>query len=141
MCIFIITLIKIYYTVADPLPTWDTGKESTCQYKRGKRCGFDSWVRKIPWKEKWPPAPVFLSGKFHGQTSLLSYSPCGPKESDTTKHAHAPSGHQLLGYIMCIKALCILPQSSQLREENIMIPFFIESETKPKRKTNLSKFT
>ena len=102
LCIFIITLIKIYYTLADPLPTWDTGKESTCQYKRGKRCGFDSWVRKIPWKKKWPPAPVFLSGKFHGQTSLLSYSPWGPKESDTTKHTHMHSLDTSYWVILCV---------------------------------------
>ena len=27
------------------LPWWLSGKESTCQWRR---CGFDSWVRKIP---------------------------------------------------------------------------------------------
>lgn len=27
--IFIKTLTKIYYTLADPVPTWHTGKEST----------------------------------------------------------------------------------------------------------------
>ena len=27
-----------------------SGKESTCQCKRYKRCGFDPWVRKIPWR-------------------------------------------------------------------------------------------
>ena len=36
------------------------GKESTCQYRRWKRCGFDPWARKIPWSRKWQPAPVFL---------------------------------------------------------------------------------
>ena len=30
---------------------------------------------------------VFLPGKFHGQKSLMGYSSCGPKESDTTEHA------------------------------------------------------
>ena len=39
------------------------GKESTCQYERGKRCGFDPWVGKIPWKKKWQPSLVFLPGK------------------------------------------------------------------------------
>ena len=28
--------------------------------------------------------PVFLPGKFHGQRSLVGYSPWDPKESDTT---------------------------------------------------------
>ena len=29
--------------------------------------------------------PVFLPGKFHGQRSLVGYSPWGCKESDTTE--------------------------------------------------------
>ena len=28
---------------------WLSGKESTCQCRR---CGFDSWVGKIPWRRK-----------------------------------------------------------------------------------------
>ena len=42
-------------------------------------------VRRIPWKRKWQPTPVFLPGKSHGQRSLLDYSPWGCKESDTTE--------------------------------------------------------
>ena len=34
------------------------GKESTCQCRRLKRHGFDSWVRKIPWRRKWQPIPI-----------------------------------------------------------------------------------
>ena len=33
------------------------------------------WVRKIPWRSKWQPTPEFLPGKFHGQGSLVGYSP------------------------------------------------------------------
>ena len=33
----------------------------------------------IPWRRKWQPAPVFLSGKFHGQRNLAGYSPWGHK--------------------------------------------------------------
>ena len=29
--------------------------------------------------------PVFMSGEFHGQRSLMGYSPWGSKESDTTE--------------------------------------------------------
>ena len=32
-----------------------SGKEPTWQYRRYKRHGFDSWVRKIPWRRKWQP--------------------------------------------------------------------------------------
>ena len=35
----------------------------------------------------WVPTPVLLPGKFHGQRSLVGYSPWGCKESDTTEHA------------------------------------------------------
>ena len=36
-------------------------------------------VRKMPWRRKWQPAPVFLPGKSHGQRSLADCSPCGQK--------------------------------------------------------------
>ena len=49
------------------------------------RPGFDPWVRKIPWRRKWQPTPVFLPGKSHGQRSLVGYSPWGRKESDTAE--------------------------------------------------------
>ena len=67
---------------------WCSGKESTCQCRRCKRCGFDPWVGKSPWSRKWKPTPVFLSGKFHGQQSLVGYSPWGRKELDMTKHTN-----------------------------------------------------
>ena len=50
--------------------------------------GFHPWVRKIPWRRKWQPTPVFLSVRSRGQRSLAGYSPWGHKESDTTEHAH-----------------------------------------------------
>ena len=43
------------------------------------RCSFSPWVRKIPWRRKQQPAPVFLPGKSHGQRSLVGYSPWGRK--------------------------------------------------------------
>ena len=36
-----------------------------------------------PWKRKWQPTSVLLSGKSHEQTSRVGYSPWGPKELDT----------------------------------------------------------
>ena len=42
-----------------------------------------SLVGKSPWRRAWPPTPVFLPGKFHGQRSLAGYGPWGHKESDT----------------------------------------------------------
>ena len=37
------------------------------------------------WRRKWQPIPVFLPGEFHGQKSLVGYSPWGHKESDMTE--------------------------------------------------------
>ena len=36
---------------------------------------FDSWIRKIAWRRKWQPTPVFLPGESHEQRSLAGYSP------------------------------------------------------------------
>ena len=52
------------------IPRWCSGKESACQCRKGKRCRFNLWVRKIPWSRKWQPTSVFLPGKSHGQRSL-----------------------------------------------------------------------
>ena len=68
------------------LPRCHGGKESAHQYRRWKRCGFNPWVRKIPWNRKWQSAPLFLPGKFHGRRSLEGYKPRGCKEMDTTEH-------------------------------------------------------
>ena len=38
-------------------------KESVCQCKRHKRCRFNPWVGKIPWKRAGQPTPVFMPGK------------------------------------------------------------------------------
>ena len=50
-----------------------------------RRCGFNSWVRKIPWRRAWQPTPVFLPGESHGQRSLTDYGPEGHKELNTTE--------------------------------------------------------
>ena len=49
--------------------------------------GFDPWVGKIPWSRKWQPTPVVFAGEFHGERSLVGYSPRGCRESDMTEHA------------------------------------------------------
>ena len=49
------------------LPRWFSGKESACQCRRCKRCRFDPWVKKIPWRRARQPTPVFLPEECHGQ--------------------------------------------------------------------------
>ena len=51
----------------------------------------ETWVGKIPWRREGQPTPVFLPGEFHGQKSLVNYSPWGLKELDMTElltHTH-----------------------------------------------------
>ena len=68
-----------------PLPTWFARWRIYMLCRRPRRCRFDPWVRKMPWRRKWQSTPVFLPGKSHGQRSLAVYSPRGRKESDTTE--------------------------------------------------------
>ena len=53
-----------------------------------RETGVQPRVGKIPWKRKWQPTPVFLSGEFHGRRSLVGYSPWSRKESDSTERLH-----------------------------------------------------
>ena len=69
-------------------------------------CVFDPWVRKIPWRRKWQPAPVFLPGEFHGQRSLADCGPWGLKEPDMTEATEHAS-----------------MQSSLCKTVNLKIPF------------------
>ena len=87
-CILILQIFVPFlnWSVVDfGLPRWHSNKESTCQCRRGKRLGFDSRVKQIPWNRKWQLVPILLLGKFHGQRILAGYSPWG-HELDMTEH-------------------------------------------------------
>ena len=81
-------------TCRSPCITWDfpsgaSGKEPN-QCRRCKRRSFHPWLGKIPWRRKWQPIPVFLSGESQGQRnlagySLAGYSPWGHKECKATE--------------------------------------------------------
>ena len=63
-------------------PCSSVGKESAAM----QETGFDFWVRKIPWRRKWQPIPLSLSGESRGERSLASYS---------TVHGVTRVGHDL----------------------------------------------
>ena len=73
-------------------PRWHSGKDSTSQCRRGNRRRFSPWVRKIYWRRKWQPTPIFLPAKSHGQWSLTGYSPWG-RTVGPTERAHMHTGH------------------------------------------------
>ena len=54
------------------LPWWLTGKKNL-------PASAENSVRKIPWRRKWQPTPIFLPEKSHGQRSLAGYSTWGCK--------------------------------------------------------------
>ena len=51
----------------------------------GWRLKFDPWVGKMPWRRKWQTIPISLSGKSHGQRSLMDCSLQGRTELGTTE--------------------------------------------------------
>ena len=67
-------ILKYKVQLLDGLPRWLSGKESTYQCRRH---GFDPWVRKVTWRRKWQPTPVFLPGKSHGQRRLAGLQSMG----------------------------------------------------------------
>ena len=46
---------------------------------------FNNWVRKIPWRRKWQPTPVFLPGETQGRQSLVGCRLWDRTESDMTE--------------------------------------------------------
>ena len=97
VCVFIWIVATSQDTWRECFQPWlQASKNETCWasqvaqwwriWLQCRRCQFDPWVGKIPWRRKWLLIPVFLPGKFHGQRSLEGYSPWGCKESDMTEH-------------------------------------------------------
>ena len=74
---------------------WLSGRASTCYCRRHQRPRFDPWVRKIPWRRKWQPTPVFLPGHSHRKGNLAGYSLWGHKEQVTNTHTN--TGHLMVG--------------------------------------------
>ena len=68
-----------------------SGKESACHCRRLQRQRFDPWVGKIPWRRKWQPTLVFLTGealdggawramRVGPNSTLLLHTPPRPQE-------------------------------------------------------------
>ena len=51
--IYIYKIHVLYIHVG--FPGGASGKESARQCRRHKRCGFDPWIRNIPWRRAWKP--------------------------------------------------------------------------------------
>ena len=53
------------------LPRWFSGKESASQCRRPKRCLFNPWVGKIPWREEGNPLQCQPLARTMGRLSEL----------------------------------------------------------------------
>ena len=68
--LFDVSVIFEYCYMLNGLP-----KALAVKNSPAKICEFDPWVRKILWRRKWQPTPVFLPGESHGGRSLVGYRP------------------------------------------------------------------
>ena len=89
-----VVLFIISFVSPASLPThWLSGKESTCQCRRCRRCRFDLWVRKIPLRRKWQPTPVFLPGQIPWTEEPGGLQSMGSERAGhswVTEHARMP---------------------------------------------------
>ena len=67
-----VEILKWSVTSHEGFPGGSDGKESACQCKNHRRPGFDSWVRKIPWRREWQPPPVSWPEESYGQRRLAA---------------------------------------------------------------------
>ena len=71
------------------LPMSSNALNSACHMTEST---FNLWIRKISWRRKWQPTPVFLPGKFHKQEE-----PGGLKSMESQRVGHnGTSEHQAL---------------------------------------------
>ena len=102
----------LQYNYVEIHPCWLRQQRASLKCRRP---GFDPWIRKIPWRRKWQPTPVFLPGKSHGWRSLVGYTPWGHR----VRHYWATNTHTrthtfsiiVLGFIrvmVCINSLFIV---------------------------------
>ena len=72
-----------------------------------------------PWRMNWQPTPVFLTGGFHGQRSLVGYSPWNRKESETTEQPTS-SFFSKKNELLPFAATCMNIEITILRERQLI---------------------
>ena len=115
-----------------------------------RRVGYD-WVTSLSlftfmhWRRKWKPIPIFLPGKFHGQRSLVGYSPQGCKRVRDNSATKQQQQSELQSWpTLCDPVDCSSPGSSiygifQARIlERVAIYYFREA-SRPRDRTRVSR--
>ena len=72
--------------------TWPDKFSLLAQTVKRLSAMWETWVQSLGQEDflekNWQITPLLLPGKFHGQRSLVGYSPWGLKESDMTERLH-----------------------------------------------------
>jgi len=61
--------------VVEKRASWWLTVKNLPTMQEAQETGFNTGVRKIPWRRAWQPTPVFLPGEFREQKRLVGYSP------------------------------------------------------------------
>ena len=72
--------------MTERLPKWHSGKESACQWRRQRRCGFNPWVGKVPWRKEMTAHSSILALKIPSTEGTWQVTVHGvTKEADMTE--------------------------------------------------------
>ena len=80
----------------------------------------------------WLPTPVFLPGEFHGQRSLVGYTPWGLKESDMTEwltHTHTHRGIRNVPSSVGRQETCTIISSGPGKTNNMLFFWYTQNKT------------
>ena len=86
-----------YYCVGFPGGT--RGKDPTCQCRRHKRCRFNPWARKIPWRRAWQCSCL---------RNLMDTGGCGAVQrvTETQTRVKGPSTHARTLLCVAVIQMC-----------------------------------
>ena len=73
------------------------------EWGQWRRCGFNPWSRKIPWRRKWQPTPLFLPGKSHEQRSLGGLQSMGSQWVRHNLATEQPPPPEHLYLVLCLE--------------------------------------
>ena len=86
-CFMDLLLVFFFLIKLAKFAWWPSGKIILLPVQEMQENQLNLWVRKLPWRRKWQPTPVFLPGK-PCHRSLVGYSPWGQKVLDVTELEH-----------------------------------------------------